>query len=275
MRFDPPPRLSLAPDTFDHPVFADHAPWRALLEGPAWPGIAALNDAITVRHADTDREIVFVDASNVGGEHYESRVHASGQVATRADNWHDLFNAIAWARCPAIKSALNRRQVEDLARVGTGTRTRAQQALAHFDEAGIVVMLRDLPLLDAWDQHDWTTLFFTEREAWHDGRIRWCVVGHALLEHALDPAMWLVAKALVFDARDASAMAIDRGAIDRRTAALLHLVDGLHDPQQLRPLPVSGIPGWHAQAQDAAFYRDAPCFRPRREHRRYPPPSPW
>jgi hypothetical protein len=275
MRFDPPPRLSMATDTFDHPAFAGHAPWRALLDGREWPAIAALNDAITVRHVDTGRGLAFVDAAQVDDAHYEARIHATGQIATRTDNWHDLFNALVWARCPAIKSALNQRQAADLARVGPQTRTRGQQALTHFDEAGIVVVLNDPALIQAWDRHDWTTLFLTHREAWRDGRILWCLVGHAVLEHALDPAMWLVAKALVFDAGDVPMAGIDRGAIDLRTAALLREAEGLDDPQQLRPLPISGIPGWRAGPQDAAFYRDGPCFRPRREHRRYPPPSRW
>lgn len=275
MRFVPPPRHCLPSNAFDQPVFADHRPWRGLLEGPEWPDLTMVNEAISARHADTGDAITFVDAAHVDGEHYESRIFSSGQVATRTGNWHDLFNALAWARCPAIKSALNRRQVDDLAVVGPRTRTRAQQALTHFDEAGIVVVLHDAAVLAAWDRHDWTTLFLAHHEAWHDGRIQWCLVGHAVLEHALDPAMWLVAKALVFDAGDVPTAALERAAIDHRTASLLHAGDGLNDPQQLRPLPVSGIPGWRAQVQDAAFYRDAPCFRPRREHRRYPPPSRW
>ena len=40
---------------------------------------------------------------------------------------------------------------------------------------------------------------------------------------------------------------------------------------ELRPLPLSGIPGWHA-GQDARFHREATCFKPLRPGRVYPPP---
>ena len=31
---------------------------------------------------------------------YEHAVFASGEVATRSDNWHDYFNALVWAAFP-------------------------------------------------------------------------------------------------------------------------------------------------------------------------------
>ena len=46
----------------------------------------------------------------------------------------------------------------------------------------------------------------------------------------------------------------------------------LADPQDLRPLPLSGIPGWHDGTSRPAFYREADCFRPLRAGRAYPAP---
>jgi hypothetical protein len=46
----------------------------------------------------------------------------------------------------------------------------------------------------------------------------------------------------------------------------------LNDPQELRPLPVSGVPGWHANTGDESFYTAAPCFQPLRAGRTYPAP---
>ena len=46
----------------------------------------------------------------------------------------------------------------------------------------------------------------------------------------------------------------------------------LADPQELRPLPLAGIPGWHEPHASDVFVRDAPCFRPLRAGRRYPAP---
>jgi Protein of unknown function (DUF3025) len=278
MRFQSPARSDVAAHTFTHPVFAGHAPWSDLIVGKDWPDTDRLNARLgPLRHGLTGRNLTFVDQSTAqaDGRHYEARIHSDGVIATRTDNWHDLFNALAWARCPAIKSALNQRQVDDLARVGASQRTRAQHALTHFDEAGTVLAVADAALLTGWDAHDWPGLFLDHREAWRDGRVRILMVGHAVLEHALDPAMWLVAKALVFDASDLPGVELGDQALDARAGAAIADGTWLRDPQELRPLPVSGIQGWRDARQDAAFYRDAPCFQPRRDGRSYPPPLPW
>jgi len=153
--------------------------------------------------------------------------------------------------------------------MGPKLRSRAQYAMTHFDEAGVLVLLRDPALLALWDAHDWHGLFWRQRQAWHDGAIELDIFGHALLEHALSPDKLLVGKALVWLAsgdadieqlRAACAKAIDAGVV-------------LNDPLQLRPLPLSGIPGWRADSEAEAFHHGAACYQPRRADRRYPPPQ--
>jgi hypothetical protein len=200
------------------------------------------------------------------GLHYEQRIAEHGDIATRESNWHDLFNAMAWLRYPDIKRALNLQQVIDIARMGTKHRSRAQYAMTHFDEAGVIVVLRDHRLLDAWNAHDWHALFWRERAAWHDGRISIDLFGHALMEHALTPGKLLVGKALVFLARGLRDSAVTACAECVRRGTLLR------DPLDLRPLPLSGIPGWHPENGQEAFHRNAACYQPRREGRRYPAP---
>ena len=152
--------------------------------------------------------------------------------------------------------------------MGSKRRSRAQYALTHFDEAGVVVALRDPSLLALWDTHDWHGLFWCERAAWRDGRIEVVVFGHALLEHALDPRRLLVGKALV--------VALAQGVpVDAAIAACAtNIREGrvLRDPLELRPLPLSGIPGWHLDGEDEDFHRIAPCYQPLRAGRVYPAP---
>jgi hypothetical protein len=270
VRFIAPPRATLATIRFQHPVFAALAGFRPLLEGPAWPTVAELDAALQpLRHLGTGQPMALVAEQALDdGDNYERRIFQRGQLATRADNWHDLFNALAWKRFPAIKSALNAAQVADMARLGLQQRSRRQYALTQFDEAGAIVVLREPGLLAHWDRHDWPALFGTHAEAWRDGRITLSVFGHALHEHALEPAMLLVAKSLVLVANATFADA----DLDRLVAAAIADGDCLADPQQLRPLPMAGIPGWHPGAQDARFFRQTPCFRPLRPGRRYPAP---
>ena len=197
------------------------------------------------------------------GLHYEQRIAERGEVATRAENWHDLINALVWLRHPRLKSALNVRQVAEIAIVGAKTRSRAQCALTHFDEAGIVVKMHDPKLIALWDAHDWHALFWRERAAWRDGSVEVVVFGHALLEHALRPKQLLVGKALVASLNNDAVMHV---------AEAVRVGDVLNDPQELRPLPLSGIPGWHPDNDAESFYFEAPCFRSRRVDRRYPAP---
>ena len=211
------------------------------------------------------------------GLHYEERIRR-GQLSTREDNWHDLLNALVWLRYPRIKHALNAAQCADIAKIGTRERTRQQCAMTHFDEGGAIVLCSDPGLMDLWDQHDWHGLFWRERDAWGT-RIAVMVFGHAVLELALQPERLLVAKSLALMTDFAAVASIGsdagiiRGRVDERVARLI--VDGkvMADPQNLRPLPLSGIPGWHPSATCEAFFADAPCFRPLREGRRYPRPE--
>jgi hypothetical protein len=123
-------------------------------------------------------------------------------------------------------------------------------------------------LLASWDAHDWAALFRRERDAWTDGRTDVIVIGHALLEHALAPSPVHTAKCIAVLVADGD----EEAALDVRIAAAILAEDVLTDPQELRPLPLSGIPGWHPGSGDESFYRDAPCFRPLREGRVYPRP---
>jgi len=169
-------------------------------------------------------------------------------------------------RYPMLKRALNARQMADIAVMGTRERSRAQYALTHFDEAGVIVILRDHRLLERWEAHDWYALFWQERAAWQDGRATVHLFGHALLEHALTPGKLLVGKALAYVATDDAADAITVCAQGIEAGELLC------DPLDLRPLPLSGLPGWHPESGMETFHRHAACYQPRREGRTYPLP---
>ena len=265
-RYVAPAREAVDPAVFAAPPLADWSEYDALLRGPHWPAIDALNalrhDASTPRFAAQDPALL------ADGLHYEQRIAERGVIATRERNWHDLFNAMVWLRYPLLKRALNRRQVEEIARMGPRERSRPQCAMTHFDEAGVIVRVADPSLLALWDAHDWHDLFWRERAAWQDKRIDVAVFGHALLEHALTPGKLLVGKALVVAADHAVTWESIVAALAERIAS----GELLLDPLELRPLPLSGIPGWHADNGEEAFHRDAPCYQPLRSGRAYPPP---
>ncbi|HET7845256.1 MAG TPA: DUF3025 domain-containing protein [Xanthomonadales bacterium] len=257
MRFVAPAREAVLPSTFDHPAFARLQPHRDLLAAREWPTIAALDERLGARvHPRTGMALRFVAQTRElrdDGLHYEERIATRGEIATRERNWHDLLNALAWIEHTELKAALNLRQARDVALVGATTRTPGQCALTHFDEAGAIVVLPDRATLGAWDAHDWESFFAQPAPDV-------LVFGHALMEHALHGDAWLVAKCIAV-VGDASTVpdAIASGAL-------------LDDPQALRPLPLCGLRGWHSRRDEPGFFATAPCFRPLRAGRVYPPP---
>lgn len=264
-RYVAPSRDAVDPQVFQRMPLAAWREYAGLIEGRDWPSIDALNDArpagMRERFAAQTRGLL------ADGLHYEQRIAERGDIATRENNWHDLFNALAWLRHPALKRALNTQQVAEIRYMGPRQRSRAQYALTHFDEAGVVVALRDPALLALWDAHDWHGLFWRERAAWLDGRIQMELFGHALLEHALTPAQLLVGKALLVADSDASLVASIGVCVQAISEG-----EALCDPLELRPLPLAGVPGWHADNEDEAFFVEAPCFLPVRAGRSYPAP---
>jgi hypothetical protein len=281
VRFHAPPASEVDPACRARPPLAEWVQaWPELFPDAQWPSLDALEQARRVaQRADAIARPRFVAQDRAlldDGLHYEQRI-AAGVVATRAANWHDLLNALVWLRYPRIKRALNAAQLSGIAEVGPRDRTRRQCALTHFDEAGAIVLVADDDLLAQWDAHDWPGLMGVHADDWGE-RIAVRVFGHATLEHALADGQLLVAKAIALRAGAEQVRAFARGeaaataCIDARVAALVAAGDELIDPQDLRPLPLSGVPGWHPLSGDAAFLRNAPCFRPLRSGRRYPAP---
>ena len=268
MRFRAPPREGVNRAVFDHPVFAGVQPWRELLNAVRWPSVAEIDVQLAscthLFSGQRMRAAAQTPALLADGLHYESRTFQSGHIATREGSWHDLLNALIWLAHGDIKSALNARQVDDIERVGPRQRTRGQCALTHFDEAGVVLVLREPSRLAAWDQHDWLSMF----AGLTSGDFAIAVIGHALLEHALVAEQTLVGKALVvLDERPQQALTECLPLL----AQSIHSGHVLADPQDLRPLPLMGLPGWHSLAGQQQFLESAPCFAAKRASRVYPP----
>lgn len=271
----PAPCLSVPPLT----AWADHA---ELLAGPA-PSIDTLNALRERKMADDgiDRPVFRAQTPQLlaDGLHYEQRI-ARGVLATREGDPHDLFNALVWLRHPALKWALNRRQCADIDVMGPKQRSRGQYAMTHFDEAGAIVWIADEAALACWNAHDWQGLFRRHRDAW-GRRVAVTVFGHALLEHVAQRDLLPMARALavavpkeeIESRADAQAVMAHWTNAETAIAEAIRIGRLLTDPQQLRPLPLAGLPGWHPAGDDPDFFA-LPCFRPLREDRRYPQPMP-
>lgn len=198
---------------------------------------------------------------------YEVRIFETGEVQTRPDNWHDLFNALVWLAFPRTKAVLNRHHYEQIRARGAGTqRGTARDVLTLFDEGGVVVGSADAALSAMLRDFKWKELFWTHRE---DVRrsLRFHVFGHAIYEKALEPYKGVTAKALIVDVApevlDASPER-QLAELDARAAGYFTGTQALASTRTLPPLPVLGIPGWEPANERQEYYDDVSQFRPRR-----------
>lgn len=244
------------------------------LEAPCWDGYREFFDALpesTFPAADalsallpTDvlsrggQAIRFVPAADLPGVDYERCIFETGQVSTRENSWHDLFNALVWCRMPQLKTTMNSMHFHNLERHKAGSRGRLRDALTLLDESGVILAGSNVDVLDAISCRDWNTAFIMHREAW--GReLQVLVCGHAILEKFLNPYKSITAHALLLHTPRMFAST----EIDRVAGESLAEPGWLDSPSGLSPLPLMGIPGWWPHGdQDGEFYADQRVFRP-------------
>jgi hypothetical protein len=250
----------------------------ARLPQERFPSLDDLNTLARERGVRTggDAPLTFVPVAASGkglDSQYEVRVFRTGEVPTRNDGWHDLFNALAWLAFPRTKATLNRIHHDELVRRwGEPTRGTARDVLTLFDEGGVVVACAAPPLARLLAEFQWKELFWTRR---HEAiaAMTFLVVGHAILERAFAPHKGVTAKALVIDVAHA-ALALPPaalvGLLDARAADHFARPGALDSTRTLQPLPVLGIPGWTPENEDPSYYDDENVFRPGRTHGRTP-----
>src|SRR5690606_22316861 len=120
----------------------------------------------------------------------------TGEVETRPENWHDLFNALVWIAFPRAKAAINAQHAALLEERGDAEarhRGPERDALTLFDEGGVVVATCAPQLMRLVRDFEWKALFWERREALV-ATTRFLAFGHACYEQALAPYIGMVAK---------------------------------------------------------------------------------
>ena len=249
----------------DLPYWQDYLPFRRALDGPGFPDCNQLNELLPgVSCSEAGHDICFTDSETLAEEPYELRIYNTGKVSTRRNNWHDLFNALVWARFPAIKAAMNACHYHALAEQRDGSRGKTRDALTLFDECGVIVYSSDMSLLQALAERRWSDVFL--RKGFHDD-LGLSICGHAMLEKYLSPYKSMTAKALLIRV-DARILELTRTEqlvyLDGEIARPLLAGEILNEPGCLSPLPLAGVPGWWSleEQHDEAFYEDQQVFRP-------------
>lgn len=195
---------------------------------------------------------------------YEPRCYLAGEVQTRPDNWHDLFNALVWLAFPQAKAAINRRHYAALTETSPASgRGGGRDMLTLFDESGVVVACADDELAGLLRDFRWKELFWLQRDRLHTS-MAFSLFGHGLYEKALQPYVGMTGQALV--------LRVAQDFFTRPLAERLEQLDGLladyltapehcRHTRELTPLPLLGIPGWTAANSEPGYYDNTRYFR--------------
>jgi len=251
------------------PPLAALAATLSRLDPGRWPTHEELTDAAS--HARTSRgmPVRFVKPrEHTEGErrYYELHIAATGEIETREHNWHDLFNALAWASFPRAKAAINAQHVailEERGEAETKRRSPERDALTVFDEGGVVVASSEPRVARLIVDFRWKELFWIRR-AELEATTRFFAFGHALHEKALDPFIGMVAKT-IFMPVEAAFPSLDPARQVAEADAFLaaHFANRANftSAKSMAPMPVLGIPGWHPSTSLESFYDDPDYFR--------------
>lgn len=232
-----------------------------------WPALAEYNALLDPPiHTASGAALRFVPQAGKPSrmeDRYEMRIYLNGEVQTRTQNWHDLFNALVWLAFPRTKAVLNARHFEAISQSGEGNRGKIQDALTLFDESGIVVLHADDELAGLIRDFRWKELF-CERRQEVTKRMKFVIFGHSLYEKALKPYVGFTGKGLLIKVEQAFFELLPEAQI--QTVDLL-LTDhfstaGRLSSQDHAPVPLLGVPGWWSENESPAFYDNTGYFRP-------------
>jgi hypothetical protein len=172
-------------------------------------------------------------------------------VETRSESRHDLFNALAWLAFPLTKARINALHAVHIP-AEAGRRGRFRDLLTIFDEGGVLVSSSDPATAELVRGFRWKELFW-EKRARLASTARFMVLGHAVLEQAIEPWPGITCKAIFVDSH---------GDPDAQAARWLSALPADATPRELAALPIFGFPGWFPGNDQAGFYDDTRYFRP-------------
>jgi hypothetical protein len=251
------------------PVFAPLRGALSRLPGKRWPAHAdldALARGVTTARGQPIRFIAPREHPDGERRYYELHIAATGEIETRPQNWHDLFNALAWVAFPRAKAAINAQHAAILEEGGEAEsrrRSPGRDALTLFDEGGVAVAASAPHLFRLMVDFEWKELFWNRREELL-ATTRFFAFGHGFYEQSLAPYIGMVAKT-VFVTVDGSFTGLPAQEQIVRADELLaaHFADRTNfpSPKAMAPMPVLGVPGWHPSTVTESFYDDASYFR--------------
>ena len=238
-----------------------------------WPTLDQLNQLIATHYPSIHthnshllRLVAQSESIEYFEQQYEPRTYLCGELQTREQNWHDLFNALVWMTFPYTKATLNALHYHDLKTYSAHhhpTRGQLRDAITLLDESGVLVTSSDDHLTQLLKNFEWKTLFWEHRSALCK-HMKFYLFGHGLYEKALSPYVGMTGKGLIFRVeptfyqKNLTNQIMD---LDSKLANLLS--SGSITSGNLTPVPLLGYPDWSPDNRNAAYYENTNYFRPR------------
>lgn len=258
------------------PLYAPLQPVLARLEAQNFPTLNDFNHLLAHEQATiivkSGHGLRFVpqELGRLGFEaQYEPRCYLTGEVQTRPENWHDLFNALVWLTFPKAKASINRRHYLALANQSgseDSQRGRVRDMATLLDESGVIVVTANAELAELLRTFQWKDLFWRRREQVNE-QMGFYIFGHGLYEKALQPYVGMTGQGLILDMpAEFFGWTLQRRLdfLDERVAEYLDEPTHCLAPRELHPVSLLGIPGWSEENKLAEYYDNTSYFRPSR-----------
>ena len=254
------------------PLFAPLHPLLADLEICDFPALQDCN-ALLERHSSiivqSGMSLRFVsqECGKLSFEaQYEPRCYLTGEVQMRANNRHDLFNALVWLTFPKSKAILNARHFHALREEresGNKIRGAVRDVNTLLDESGVIVVYANTELAELLHDFQWKELFWQRREQVR-ASMGFYLIGHGLYEKALQPYVGMTGQGLVLEVEEnffSWPQSQQLAHLDILLAEYLALPAHCRSTRELSPVPLLGVPGWAANNDNDVYYDNTAYFR--------------
>lgn len=256
------------------PIFAPLHPILSRLENSEFPSLKCCNTLLAAHQPPISVQrglplrFVAQEQGKLSFEtQYEPRCYLKGEVQMRANNWHDMFNALVWLTFPKSKAAINARHFLALSNEPAATpnsqRGTVRDMVTLFDESGVVVVCAAAELSGLLLDFQWQELFWRQRDLVQTA-MGFYLFGHGLYEKALQPYIGMTGQGLVLGVeQEFFTWPLDRklACLDTRIAQYLGSPDHCRSTRELSPVPLLGVPGWSKDNNCEAYYGNTQYFR--------------
>ena len=239
--------------------------------------LATHPSAITVQNGKPVRFVPQQGGKLLFADQYEPRCYLEGEVQMRANNWHDLFNALVWLTFPKTKAVLNARHyyaLVDQMESGAAGRGTVRDVNTLFDESGVIVAYAHQELAGLLRNFNWKELFWQRREQVRPQSSRqtmgFYLIGHGLYEKALQPYVGMTGQGLLLEVEEKFFSWLQPqqlAHLDNLLAEYLAVPGHCRSTRELAPVPLLGLPGWAAGNERVEYYDNTDYFRSGRRNK--------